>query len=86
MRPGTLRNLRIFLVAAGVVADSDAVFTVRQNQANTAVTATIPIASSSASDLVNTLAIVAGDDIAITIDATTLGTVVWASVEFYPDP
>ena len=81
-RDGTLQNLRFGQVAGGVVAANDAVLVVRVNQADTALTCTCPVGSNAASDLADTVPVLANADISITIRGTpTLGSVGWATLE-----
>jgi len=69
---GTLRNMRVRHNATG--AGGDIVYTAQINGVNTALTVTLNGSASDGSDLVNTVAIAAGDLISIEVNTTSMST------------
>lgn len=68
-RAGTIKNLYAFCSAAPGVG-TDKTITVRKNGFNTALTATIANASTTASNVVNSFTVVAGDLLSVTVTHT----------------
>ena len=73
-RPGTIRNLRVFGITAGVTGETNT-YTVRKNGVDTTVTTTLlNTATGAASDTTHSFTVVAGD--LISISCTKTGVVV----------